>query len=144
MKAFKALPAASRAATVSAGLGWIKAYAGSGEFAAAYAAWREKERPEPPAPRPAADEQTKKMKADMEKNIAEMRKGMAAMDAETQKSHGRRRSRRCAPRWSAWKATRSRRSPCARRRRWRPRKTRNARRKSCGNGSGAIPPIRGR
>ncbi len=86
MKAFKALPAASRAATVSAGLGWIKAYAGSGEFAAAYSAWREKERPAPPAPRPAADEQMKKMKADMEKSIAEMRKGMAAMDADTRKT----------------------------------------------------------
>lgn len=85
MKAFKALPPASRAATVSAGLGWIKAYAGSGEFAAAYAAWRQKEQPAPPAPRPAADEQAKKMKADMEKSIAEMRKGMAAMDAETKK-----------------------------------------------------------
>jgi hypothetical protein len=85
MKAFKALPAASRAAAVSAGLDWIKAFAGSREFAAAYALGREKERPAPPVPRPAADEQAKKMKADMEKSIAEMRKGMAAMDAETKK-----------------------------------------------------------
>jgi hypothetical protein len=86
MKAFKALPAASRAAAVSAGLDWIKAYAGSREFAAAYADWREKKRPAPPAPRPAADDPVKKMKADTEKSIAEMRKGMAAMDAETHKT----------------------------------------------------------
>ena len=86
MKAFKALPAASRAALVNAGLNWIKAYAGSGEFADAYRKFREKEKPQPPAPRPSADDEIKRMKADTEKNIAEMRKNMAAMDAETKKT----------------------------------------------------------
>ncbi len=86
MKVFKTLPAASRAAIVNAGLGWIKAYVGSGEFAAAYKKLREKEKPEPPAPPPSADEQTKKMKADIEKSIAETRKNMAVMDAVTKKA----------------------------------------------------------
>jgi len=86
IKAFKVLPAAARSAVVSAGLGWIKAFAASAEFKAAYNEFREGKKPQRPAPRPSADEQTKKMKADMEKNIAEMRKNMAAMDAETKKA----------------------------------------------------------
>ncbi len=86
MKAFKALPAASRAALVGAGLGWIRNYAASAEFADAYGKFREKEKPQPPAPRPSADDEIKKMKADTEKSIAEMRKNMAAMDAETKKT----------------------------------------------------------
>ncbi len=86
MKAFKALPAASRAALVGAGLGWIKNFAASAEFADAYRKFREKEKPLPPAPHPSADDEIKKMKADMEKSIAEMRKNMAAMDTETKKT----------------------------------------------------------
>ncbi len=86
MKAFNALPAAARAAVVTAGLSWIKAYAGSNEFADAYRRFREKEKPQPPAPRPSADDEIKRMKADTEKSIAEMRKNMAAMDAETKKT----------------------------------------------------------
>ncbi|MDD8012073.1 MAG: hypothetical protein PHX05_01165 [Acidobacteriota bacterium] len=86
MKAFKMLPAPSRAALVTAGLGWIKTYAASAEFADAYGKFREKEKPQPPAPRPSADDEIKKMKADTEKSIAEMRKNMAAMDAETKKT----------------------------------------------------------
>jgi hypothetical protein len=84
-KAFQALPASARAAVVSAGLGWIKAYVASAEFQAAYGELRRKDKPEAPAPRPAADDPVKKMKADMENSIAQMRKGMAAMDAETRK-----------------------------------------------------------
>jgi hypothetical protein len=85
LKAFKMLPAAARAAVVTAGLGWIKSHAASAEFLAAYQELRRQEKPEAPAARLAADDPAKKMKADMEKNIAEMRKGMAAMDAETKK-----------------------------------------------------------
>lgn len=85
IKTFKALPAASRAMVVSAGLAWIKAYVAGGEFPAAYRELRGKEKPDAPAPRPAADDPLRKMKTDMEKNIAEMRKNMAAMDAETKK-----------------------------------------------------------
>ncbi len=85
-EAFKALPLASRAAIVRAGLGWVKAYAGMAEFKEAYLALREHNKPQPPAARPAADEQTKKMRAELEQNIAEMRKNMAAMDAETKKA----------------------------------------------------------
>ena len=86
LKAFKMLPAAARAAVVTAGLGWIKSHAASAEFQAAYQELRRQEKPEAPAARPAADESVRKMKADMEKSIAEMRKGMAAMDAETRKT----------------------------------------------------------
>jgi len=86
IKAFKMLPAASRAALVGAGLGWIKNYAASAEFADAYRKFREKGKPQPPEPRPAADDEIKKMKADMEKSIAELRQNMAGMDAETKKT----------------------------------------------------------
>jgi len=84
-RAFKLLPAPARAGIVRAGLEWIRAYAGSAEFKAAYAEFRKGEKPALPAPRPSADDEMKKMKAEMEKNIAEMRKNMAAMDAQTKK-----------------------------------------------------------
>jgi len=85
-KVFKSLPGAARETVVRAGLSWIRAYVSSAEFKAAYAERRERMKPEAPAPRPSADEQFAKMKADMEKSIAEMRKNMAAMDAETKKA----------------------------------------------------------
>lgn len=84
--AFKALPLASRAAIVRAGLDWVKAYVGTTEFKQTYLALREQNKPQPPEARPAADEQTKQMKAEMEQSIAEIRKNMAAMDAETKKA----------------------------------------------------------
>ena len=68
-----------------AGLAWIKSYVSTAEFKAAYSELREQEKPEAPAPRPSADDQIAKMKADMEKSIAETRKNMAAIDAETRK-----------------------------------------------------------
>jgi len=84
-RAFKLLPAPARAGIVRAGLEWIKTYAGSAEFKAAYAEFRRVKKPALPAPRPSADDEIKKMKAELEKNIAEMRKNMAAMDAQTKK-----------------------------------------------------------
>ena len=84
--AFKVLPLTSRAAIVRAGLGWVKSYSGTAEFKEAYRTLREQNKPQPPETRPAADEQTKKMKAEMEKSIAEIRKNMAAMDAEMKKA----------------------------------------------------------
>jgi hypothetical protein len=84
-KVFKPLPGPARETLVRAGLAWIKSYVSTGEFKAAYAARREQEKPEPPAPRPSADDQTNKMKADMEKSIAEMKKNMGTMDAEMKK-----------------------------------------------------------
>lgn len=85
-RAFKALPAAARAEVVRAGLAWIKAYVASAEFQETYRRLREAERPAAPGPGASADEQTRKMRADMEKGIAEMKKNMAAMDAETRKA----------------------------------------------------------
>ncbi len=85
-RAFRALPAASRAAVVTAGLGWIKSYAAGAEFKAAYQKLRESEKPEAPASRPSADDELKKMKNETEKSIAEMKKNMAGMDAETRKA----------------------------------------------------------
>jgi len=84
-KVFKSLPGAARETVVRAGLAWIKSYVSSEEFKKAYWLRREQEKPEMPAPRPAADDQTNKMKADMEKSIAEIKKNMGAMDAETRK-----------------------------------------------------------
>ena len=86
MTAFKALPAPARAAIVSAGLGWIKAYAGSAEFKTAYEGFRTEKKPEMPTVRPSADDQLKQQKADFEKQVAEMRKSMAGMDAEMKKT----------------------------------------------------------
>jgi hypothetical protein len=86
MEAFKALPASARAAIVSAGLGWIKAYVETAEFQTAYGEYRAKEKPETPAVRPAQDEQIKKQKAEFEKQVVEMRKSMAGLDAATKES----------------------------------------------------------
>lgn len=84
--AFKSLPASARATIVQAGLGWVKAYVGTAEFKAAYLKFRDGEKPEAPAVRLSADEAMKKQKADFEKQIAETRKSMAALDAETKKT----------------------------------------------------------
>lgn len=86
IEAFKALPSASRAAIVRAGLEWIKAYAGTTEFKAAYQALREQNKPAAPAIRPSADEAAKKQRADFEKQVADMRKNMANLDAATKES----------------------------------------------------------
>jgi transketolase len=85
-KAFKALTPAARASIVKSGLAWIKAYVATPEFAAAYAKLREGEKPQPPDAVPSAEEQIKKQKDDFEKQVAEMRKGMAGLDAATRKS----------------------------------------------------------
>lgn len=85
IKAFKALPPLSRARVVFFGLVWVRTYIVNPEFKTAYKQLREAQKPEAPAPRPAAGEQAKTMKADMEKSIAEMRQNMAAMDAEMKK-----------------------------------------------------------
>lgn len=84
-KAFKSLPGMARETVVRAGLAWIKTYAASAEFKAAYQELRQRQKPQPPEARPAADAQMVKMKADMERSVAEIRKNMAAMDAETRK-----------------------------------------------------------
>jgi hypothetical protein len=86
IEAFKSLPASARATIVQAGLNWIKAYVGTAEFKTAYQKFRNGKKPEAPAARPSADEALKKQKADFEKQIAETRKSMAALDAETRKT----------------------------------------------------------
>jgi hypothetical protein len=85
-RAFRALPGLARETIVRAGMAWIKSYVAGAEFKASYDALRERERPEPPAARLSADDEFKKMKADMEKSIAGTRQNMAAMDAETRKA----------------------------------------------------------
>lgn len=85
-KAFKSLPGLARETIVRAGLAWIKSYAAGAEFKAAYEKLREQEKPQAPEARPSADDEMKKMRAETEKSIAEMRKNMAAMDAETKKA----------------------------------------------------------
>ena len=86
IEAFKSLPASARATIVQAGLGWIKAYVETAEFKAAYREFRDGKKPETPAARPSADETLKKQKADFEKQIAETRKSMDALDAATKKT----------------------------------------------------------
>lgn len=84
-RAFKALPGMARETIVRAGLAWIKSYAASAEFKAAYEKLRQQEKPQAPEARPSADDEMKRMKAEMEKNIADMRQNMAAMEAEMRK-----------------------------------------------------------
>jgi hypothetical protein len=86
IEAFKSLPVSARATIVQAGLGWIKTYVETAEFKTAYREFRDGKKPEAPAAQPSADEALKKQKADFEKQIAEMRKNMAALDAETRKT----------------------------------------------------------
>ncbi len=86
IEAFKAIPAVSRAAIVQAGLAWIKAYVQTDEFTKSYLKLRDGKKPAPPSVRPAADEAWKQQLADFEKQIAQMRSGMAGMDAATKKA----------------------------------------------------------
>jgi hypothetical protein len=86
MRAFKALASPARASIVRGGLAAIKAYVETAEFKAAYAKYRENEKPNPPEVRLSAAEQWEKQKADFEKQIAETRKNMAGLDAETRKT----------------------------------------------------------
>jgi hypothetical protein len=86
MKAFKALPALTRAEIVRAGLGWIKAYVATAEFKANYQEFRDGKKPAAPAVRPAYEEVLKKQKFDFEKQIVETRKNMAGLDAATKES----------------------------------------------------------
>jgi hypothetical protein len=85
-KAFKALPASARVDVVRAGLAWVKAYAASPEFKAAYKKHRDGRKPQLPDPVPSAEEQIAKMKADVEAGIANMRQVAASGDAEMKKS----------------------------------------------------------
>jgi len=86
MRVFKALAPSARAAIVRGGLAAIKEYVGTAEFKAAYAKYREDEKPKLPDARPSADEAWKKQKADFEKQIAEMKKNLAGFDVETRKT----------------------------------------------------------
>jgi len=86
IEAFKSLPLASRAAVVRTGLAWVKAHVGTDEFKAAYQKSRNEEKPEPPAARPTADDALKQQKIDFEKQVVDMRKGMANLDAATKES----------------------------------------------------------
>lgn len=85
-RAFKALPPSGRAAVVRSGLAWIKAYVQSAEFKTAYANARAQEKPTPPEGLDSADEMMKKQQAEFAKQVAEMRKNMAGLDAETRKT----------------------------------------------------------
>jgi hypothetical protein len=84
--AFKAIPGASRAAIVQAGLAWVKAYVQADEFKQAYRKLRDGGKPAPPSVRPSADEALKQQRADFEKQAAQMRASMAGMDAEMKKT----------------------------------------------------------
>ncbi len=85
-RAFKILPPSGRAAVVRGGLAWIKAYVQTAEFKTAFANARALEKPEPPDGLASADEMMKKQKAEFAKQVAEMRKNMAGLDAETRKT----------------------------------------------------------
>lgn len=81
-----ALQAASpeqRAAWVEATLGWVKTYAQSAQFAAAYASAREQSKPmPPPTPERSVDDELRARKAEMEQQFEEGRKNAAALPAE--------------------------------------------------------------
>jgi len=85
-KAFKALSPEARASIVRSGLAWIKSYVATDEFKAEYAKDRESRKPEPPVAKLSAEAEMKKQREEMENQIAEMRKTMAGLDAETRKA----------------------------------------------------------
>ena len=72
-KAFKAMAPEARATIVRAGLSWIKGYVETAEFKAEYRKLRESHKPETPPAKLSADEEIKKQRAEMDKQIAEMR-----------------------------------------------------------------------
>lgn len=85
-RAFKALAPSARAAVVRGGLNWIKTHVSTAEFKAAYDRYREEQKPQPAEPVAPADEQLKQQKAELKNSIAEMRKNMAGLDAETRRT----------------------------------------------------------
>ena len=84
--AFKALPPSARAEAVRGGLAWIKTYSESPAFKAAYADFRNEQKPGPPDKVIPADESLKQQKANFEKQVAEMQENLAGLDAETRKA----------------------------------------------------------
>jgi hypothetical protein len=84
--AFKAAPAATRAALVEQVLVWTKAYVNSPQFAKDYAAYREQAKPQPEEGVPTSvDEELKARKAKQKADLEEMKKSIAAMPAQYRK-----------------------------------------------------------
>jgi hypothetical protein len=81
-KAFKALAPAARGALVSSALAWAKAYTESADFAARYAAVRD--RAKPTAPESAA-EKFKKLVDEQKQGIEKMKESLAGIPAESRK-----------------------------------------------------------
>lgn len=80
----KAAPPATRAALITGGIGWVKQFTATPEFAKLYQEYRESNRPSPPEGG-TPDEEIRKQKAESQKAIEEMRKNLAQLPPETRK-----------------------------------------------------------
>jgi hypothetical protein len=79
--AYERLPAAARAAAVTAAFAWAKGYVSSPAFATAYAAARQQAKPAGVAAGPSVDEELKKKVDDERASLEESRKSLALLPA---------------------------------------------------------------
>jgi hypothetical protein len=85
-KAFKAAAPASRATLVKNALSWAKTYTESPAFKAEYEKQRQADTPTPPTFDGTIDDELARQRAERQKNVDEMKKGLSQMTAEMRKS----------------------------------------------------------
>jgi len=81
-RAIKALPASARGPVIAGAIAWARAYVSSPAFAAEYAAYRERQKPQPPEVNGSIDDEFKREIAKQREQIEESRKNIANLPAE--------------------------------------------------------------
>jgi hypothetical protein len=81
-----ATPASARAALVTGGLEWVKAYAASPQFAQAYATRRTESKPPPTVPTMTVDQEMAAERAQQQKELADYRAQIKQMPKESQQA----------------------------------------------------------
>lgn len=81
-KAFKLVTAAARGELATAGMGWLKTYAASPEFATQYAQVRDSHKPAPPQFGGTPEDKIKKADLQQKQQAEESRKAIASLPAE--------------------------------------------------------------
>lgn len=86
IKAFKAVPVSARAALVTSGMEWLKAYSNTAEFKAAWTQLRAEKKPEGAAEEGSVADEMRKQRELQQKQFTDMRKAIKDLPADQQKS----------------------------------------------------------
>jgi len=84
-KAVMAAPPPARAALVVEGLGWVRSFAGSAEFKAAYTALRQDLKPAAPVSKGTPEQRVKAQQDEQRRGIEEAKKSLATLSPEIRK-----------------------------------------------------------